>query len=259
MATVPSLDAEDRIIGPFAGRQLALASMGALLAVGVYLLLRPLGLVALPIAAVVAGAGAGLALLPPLVGLRHEQIPVALAVDALAPRRLVDAEILPLPRRAVGWRVRERVGRIRWPWQGWTRDGDLDLGRLGLVRIFAVSSLDFALLTPEEAQARVESFARLLNALDHPCQIVVRAEASPVPVPPAAPVLATLAADHATLLASYASRPRRRTYVVARAPSIPKLDAHADEIRSALAGMGLRARRLDRERVESLIGRAAGA
>lgn len=272
MATVPSLDAEDRIIGPFTGRQLALASVGAVVAIGAYWALQGIGvLVAMPIAAVMAGAGAGMALLPPLDGLRHERIPLMAAADALAPRRQVwGGDILPLPRHVTGWRIRERIGELRWPWRDVTEQGDLNLGRAGLARIYSVTSLDFGLLTPEEQQARVESFARLLNTLDHPIQIVVRAETAPghaVPAvasggfplfPPASSALSALAADHAELLRSYSTQPRRRTYVVARASSRPALDAHADEIASALAGMGLRARRLDRDRVEALIGRAVG-
>ncbi|MQA02168.1 MAG: PrgI family protein [Streptosporangiales bacterium] len=76
--------------------------------------------------------------------------------------RADDTEPLPAP--------------LRLPAHAITEDGIVDLGPDGAAVVLACSTVNFALATDAEQQARVASFARWLNSLAEPAQVVVRTE-----------------------------------------------------------------------------------
>jgi hypothetical protein len=67
-------------------------------------------------------------------------------------------------------------GPLRLPAQGVRADGVIDLGRDGAVVLAACSTVNFALKTPVEQEALVAVFARYLNSLSGPLQVLIRAE-----------------------------------------------------------------------------------
>jgi hypothetical protein len=86
--------------------------------------------------------------------------------------------------RAPAW-VRTTAGRgdklplpapLRLPAKGITTDGLVDLGPDGSTALVSASTVAFGLRTPGEQNSLVAGFARWLNSLDAPVQILVRAE-----------------------------------------------------------------------------------
>jgi hypothetical protein len=99
-----------------------------------------------------------------------------------APHRLVptDEPIHPAP----AW-VSTTGGRgdmlplpapLRLPAKGITGDGLIDLGPDGTTALVAASTVAFGLRSPGEQNGLVAGFARWLNSLDSPTQILVRAQ-----------------------------------------------------------------------------------
>ena len=72
---------------------------------------------------------------------------------------------------------------LRLPVAGVRADGIVDLGADGLAVICRASAVTFSLRTPAEQEALVAGFARFLNSLGEPVEILVRAE--PVDLTPA--------------------------------------------------------------------------
>ena len=111
-------------------------------------------------------------------------------------------------------------------------DGIVDLGADGLALVCRASAVTFTLRTPAEQEALVAGFARFLNSLAEPVEILVRAE--PVDLTPAIdalldaapglphPALEAAARGHARFLADLADRRdllRREVLVVLRQAS----------------------------------------
>jgi hypothetical protein len=65
---------------------------------------------------------------------------------------------------------------LRLPAKGITADGLIDLGPDGTVALVSASTVAFGLRTADEQNGLVAGFARWLNSLDAPVQILVRAE-----------------------------------------------------------------------------------
>ena len=118
---------------------------------------------------------------------------------------------------------------LRLPFAGVGADGIVDLGVDGLAMICRASAVTFSLRTPAEQEALVAGFARWLNSLDRPAQILVRAE--PVDLTPSIdalldaapglphPALEAAARGHAAFLADLGARRdllRREVLVVLR-------------------------------------------
>jgi hypothetical protein len=171
------LDRPDRILLGLTARQLAILSAAGLAA---WIVGRPLaGLLGLPAAATVAApvglVGIGLAL-----GWRD-----GLPLDRLArsglrwwwrPKRLAVApDGIPA---APAWAgpPSPPVAPLAGPVHGLQPSGVLELGGQGWALICQATPVNLSLRTPVEQQALLAGFARLLQALDQPVQLLVRTD-----------------------------------------------------------------------------------
>lgn len=99
-----------------------------------------------------------------------------------APHRLVptDEEIRPAPAWVVTTGGRgdklPLPAPLRLPAKGITADGLIDLGPDGTTALVSASTVAFGLRSPGEQNGLVAGFARWLNSLDAPTQILVRAQ-----------------------------------------------------------------------------------
>jgi hypothetical protein len=145
---------------------------------------------------------------------------------------------------------------LRLPVTDVRADGIVDLGVDGLAVICRASAVTFSLRTPAEQEALVAGFARFLNSLSEPVEILVRAE--PVDLTAAIdalldaapglphPALEAAARRHARFLADLAHRRdllRREVLVVLRQRSgddpTGRLHRRASEAATALAAAGV--------------------
>jgi PrgI family protein len=171
------LDRPDRILLGLSARQLGILTIGGLAAWTIEALLEPL--VGLPAAIAVAAppalAGVGLAL-----GWRDGLPLDRLAVAGLGwwrqPKRRVVAPdgILATPTWA-GPRGLP-VAPLDGPIHGLDPTGVVDLGGQGWALVCQATPVNLSLRTPEEQQALLASFARLLHALTGPVQVLVRSD-----------------------------------------------------------------------------------
>ena len=163
---------------------------------------------------------------------------------------------------------------LRLPFAGVSAEGIVDLGPDGLAVICRASAVTFSLRTPTEQEALVASFARWLNGLDRPAQILVRAE--PVDLTPSIdalldaapglphPALESAARGHAAFLADLAARRdllRREVLVVLRQPprrcdAPARLLRRAAEAATALAAAGVTLVALDGPAAAACLARA---
>lgn len=121
---------------------------------------------------------------------------------------------------------------LRLPARGLSKEGLIDLGPDGVAAIAEVSTVSFALRTPDEQDVLVAVFGRWLNSLSGPAQILVRAErvdltqaiselehnARQLPHP----ALTAAAQEHAAFLANISARHdllRRQVLLIIREPS----------------------------------------
>jgi hypothetical protein len=267
------VDREDVLIAGMTARQLGLASAGALLLAGLWAVTKPLlpapAFLALasPVAAVFAVVALGRR-----DGVSADRLLVAWVRHALGSRGLVPApEGVPALPAGVGGPPSPGVLRLPVERVG---DGVLDLGGDGVAAVCRVSSLNFGLRTGDEQEAIVASFARWLNSLSGPVQVVVRAErvdvaelagslvdaSSSLPHP----ALADAALEHSRFLAELASRRdvlRRVVLLVLREPAGPGaadlLRRRVDDAASALSGAGVGVSPLSDEEAVAALAAAA--
>ncbi len=266
----------DRIAFNLTARQLAvLATTGLLawlLATTAQLLVPSLvaDALALPLVAV----GAALAL-GQHDGLGLDQLALAALLQARAPRRQVPApEGVPAPPDLLaGIPTGPRPGPLALPARGIGPDGLVDLGGDGMALVCQASTVNFALRTPEEQEALVAAFARVLHALTGPVQLVVSAErvdlarlvrdlhqrAGGLPHPR----LEQCARDHARFLGELARRRdvlRRTWLLVLRDPTRPdagaRLARRAEEAAALLHAAGVQLVPLDQPHAHAAVGRA---
>jgi hypothetical protein len=152
-------------------------------------------------------------------------------------------------------------------------DGVIDLGSDGLALVCRASAVTFALRTPTEQEALIAGFARFLNSLGEPIQILVRAE--PVDLTPTIdrildaapglphPALEAAAREHARFLAELAERRdllAHEVLVVLRQAKIQdaagRLHRRAASAAAALAGAGVTLVALDGAGAAECLGRA---
>ena len=203
----------DRVLAGLTARQLAVLAVAGVALWAAYSATRRVvppaafAAVALPL----AGTSAFLAL-GRVEGLPAERA-LALAWRQLrSPRRLVTAPGgVAAPPGFVAAPPGPLPSPLRLPFGAVGDDGVVDLGREGRALLARASSVTFSLRTPAEQEALVGAFARWLNSLTEPVQLLVRAE--PVDLAPmvdaiveAAPSLPDLALeaaarDHARFLA----------------------------------------------------------
>jgi PrgI family protein len=170
-----NVELEDRLAFGLTGRQLAILAATLVCAYGAESLLAELLPTPLALAAALLVAAAGLVLsLARHAGLRGEQLALALAHFALAPRRLVLApEGLPAPLPGPGSR---RVAALEPPVARILGSGLVELADGSHCRILSARGTSFALRGSDEQTAFVAAFGRFLNGTGEPLQIVVQRE-----------------------------------------------------------------------------------
>ncbi|MEU8974826.1 PrgI family protein [Streptomyces monashensis] len=172
----------DRLLGPFTARQTGILAAAALVLYGGWWATRPF-MTALAYAALVvpvAGAVAALAVgRREGVGLDHFLF-CALA-HARTPKRRVHAPegVPPLPACVPGrWATAAGPApdAMRMPYGGVTSEGVLDLAREGKAALATCSTVNFELRSAAEQQCLISAFARWLNSLTGPAQVLVRCD-----------------------------------------------------------------------------------
>lgn len=271
------VEREDRLLAGLSARQLAiLAAAGVALWAG-YALTKTF--LPLPVFAGLAFAVAAAAVVLALGrrdGLSADRLARAALGQVRSPRRLV-----PAPEGVAGappW-LPAKPGPLPAPLQLPARDleahGVVDLGADGAALVCEATSLNFGLRTEAEQEAVVAAFARFLNSVTAPFQVVARAERADLAEAVASldeaagglphRALEEAAREHARFLAGLAARHdvlRRQVLVVFREPR-PGDDVgdtllrRADEAASVLAAAGVGLSALSTDQVAAVLARVA--
>lgn len=250
------VDREDRLLAGLTARQLGYLAAAGLVLAGLWSATR--SLFPAPVFVVVASPLAALAAVVALGrgdGLPADRLALAALRHVRSNRRLVPAPE-GLPALPLGVPRAPLPAPLSFPVAGVDRGGVVDLGDAGIAVLCRASSLNFGLRTDAEQHALVAVFARCLNSLAAPVQILVRAERVDVGAAVTAlrqaarsmpsPVLEDAATRHAEFLDDLAARRdvlRRVVLVVFREPSGPGaadlLRRRVEEAASTLAGAGI--------------------
>lgn len=256
------VDRPDTLLAGLTARQLAILAVAAVAIWAAYVAARlvvPLAVFA-GLAVPVAGVAVTLAL-GRRDGLGADRLAAAALRQARRPRRMVLAPngVNPPPTWA-GQPSLPLPAPLALPLTGIGGHGVIDLGADGAALVCRAAAVTFALRTPAEQQGLVAGFARWLNSLDQPAQILVRA--TPVDLAPTIraleqaagglphPGLEAACVDHARFLADLAAGAdllTREVLVVLREPCLPgraedaaaALRRRAQEATSALAAAGV--------------------
>ncbi|MEV7012681.1 PrgI family protein [Streptosporangium sp. NPDC051022] len=266
----------DKIVWGFTARQVAILGVtgGTLYlgytAVGERLPLTACAGLALPVAVLgillAVGTHDGISLDRfVLAAIRHQR----------SPKHLVAADDVPAAPAWMAARSAPLPALLRLPARGVIGDGLIDLGPDGVAAIAEVSTVSFALRTPDEQDALVAVFGRWLNSLSGPVQILVRAERIELAETVNAlldgardlphPALADAAREHAAFLADLATRHellRRQVLLVIREAAVgangrtsaaARAYRRLDEAGRVLGACGLTVRLLDTIAVTALL------
>jgi hypothetical protein len=270
----------DRLLANLTARQLAILSVAGVVLWVAYTATRHLvPLAVFATAACPFGAVSLLVSLGHIEGLPADRLVTAAWRQLRSPRRLVVApEGVRAAPAVVGIDAGPLPAPLRLPLAGISSDGIVNLGADGLAVVCRASSVTFSLRTPAEQEALVAGFARFLNALSDPVQLLVRAE--PVDLEPMVrallevapalphPGLEAAARDHAAFLAHLGARRtllRREVLVVLRhrssasSPSegaAERLGRRAEEAVSGLAAAGVILTVLDGDAATACLTRA---
>jgi hypothetical protein len=274
---------EDRLLGDLTARQVAILACTGLSLWGICTLVHTalpgLSVIALAAAALPLAAIAGTLALASRDGVSADRYLVAMIRHHRAPKRLVTAPgtIHPAPSflAELAGENEPLPDRFEHPVQHVTDAGLLDLGSEGTAGVAACTSVNFALRTGAEQEALVAGFARYLNALTGPVQILVRTrrlelgpligqllEAGPSMPHPA---LQAAAEDHAHFLAQLArtrSLLYRQALLAVREPAPPttagpRVRRRLAEATGLLAGAQITVRELDAGTVAEVLRDAA--
>lgn len=170
----------DRILGPLTARQTGILAAAALVLYGGYWILRPVMaplaylVMIVPVAGVVTaialGAREGIGL--------DRFLLAALSHSRAGKRRVYAPEGVPALPGIVPPRLARATGpmpeAMRMPCRGVSPVGVLDLGGQGRAAMARCSTVNFDLLSGAEQQGLVAAFARWLNSLTGPTQILTR-------------------------------------------------------------------------------------
>ena len=248
----------DKLLAGLTARQLAILAVAAVILWAGYAATRHLvpvaayGAVAVPIGAVAVTLALG-----KMEGAAADRWVAAAWRHHRSPRRLVPApEGVQPPPAFLGVPAGPLPAPLRLPVGEVAADGTVDLAGDGMALLCRASAVTFSLRTPVEQEALVASFARFLNSLAEPVQILVRAE--PVDLTPTIdalldaapglphPALEAAARGHAQFLADLAARRdllRREVLVVLRQPAgndaAGRLQRRAAEATAALGAAGV--------------------
>lgn len=190
----------DRLLGPFTARQTAILAVAALVLYGGWWATRPFmtslayAVLVIPMAGAVAALAVGRR-----EGIGLDRFLLCALAHARAPKRHVHAPegVPPLP-TVVPDRWAAAAGpppaAMRMPYDGITADAVLDLHREGKAALATCSTVNFELRSPAEQQSLTAAFARWLNSLTGPTQLLVRCHRIDL-----APLADTLQQDAAAL------------------------------------------------------------
>ncbi|MEV0619515.1 PrgI family protein [Nonomuraea sp. NPDC050404] len=236
------VDQDDRIVGSCTARQVAILGGTAALLYVAYLIAGEHIDLLVFVAGALPVAVAGLLL---AIGRRHgvplDRYLLAALRHLVSPKALASSsEQAPAAPAWVPAHTRRQPAPLRLPARGVIGDGLIDLGPDGVAAVAEVSTVNFALRTPEEQDALVATFGRWLNSLSGPAQILLRAQR--VDLAPtinqliegtgalAHPALTAAAHEHAAFLADLSGRHdllRRQVLLIVREPSGGGQDAAA--------------------------------
>jgi hypothetical protein len=258
------VERDDRLLGNLTARQLAILAVTGVVLWGVYTATRHVlppiafGAVAAPV-----GALSVMIALGRFEGVSADRALVAAWRHRRSPRRLVPApDGVPDVPSFIGIDSTDDPAALRLPVAGVADDGIIDLGPDGLALVCRAAAVTFSLRTPVEQEALVAAFARWLNAVADPVEIVVRAETvdlgafiaellDSAPRLPH-PGLESAAREHAAFLRSLGTDRdllRRQVLVVLRQPAgegaSGRLHRRAAEAAASLAGAGVSLSTLD--------------
>lgn len=270
----------DRLLGPFTARQCALLATAAAVLYGVWWATRPFMAPLAFAALVVPVAGAVAALvLGRREGIGLDRFALAALAHARTRGRRVHApEGVPRLPEVVPARWAKTAGpqpaAMNMPYAGISEGGVLDLRGAGTAALATCSTINFELRSPAEQQALTAGFARWLNSLTGPAQVLVRCHR--IDLAPLAeglqqdaaglphPTLEQAARDHAVFLADLAATGAligRQIVLVARESQAAhgrrggqgRVVQRIDEAARALAGAELAVTPLDGEQSAQLI------
>jgi PrgI family protein len=262
------IDRADTVVGRLTARQVIILGIAAAAGWVLFMALHSvLPLWALAALALPAAGTAGALAFSRRDGLPLDRFAAAAARHLAAPKRLVHAPegISPVP-DWVAVPGQPLPAPLTLPATAVTDGGVVQLGRDGAAVLIACSTVSFALRTPAEQDALTAAFARLLNSLTVPVQILVRAE--PLDLRPAVaalrqaapglphPALEQAALDHAAFLQDLAATRdllARQVIVAVREPAgrdhgdgaAGRARRRAEELLRHLAATGIPARILD--------------
>ncbi|MEU5859757.1 PrgI family protein [Nonomuraea sp. NPDC047529] len=269
------VEQDDHVVGRFTARQMAILGTTATLlyvaylTIGEHIDLLVFATGALPVA--VAGL---LLAVGRREGISLDRYLLTVVRHMVSPKAL--SSLPEQPPAAPEWvasRSDTRPAPLRMPARGVTGDGLIDLGPDGVAAVAEVSTVSFALRTPEEQDALVATFGRWLNSLSGPTQILLRAQR--VDLAPAInhlmesanalahPALAAAAHEHATFLADLSASHdllRRQVVLIVREPANGGVDAAAaralrrvEEAARLLPACGVTVRLLNAEATNAVL------
>ena len=173
------VDQPDKVLAGLTARQVAIAAVAAVLIWAGWLAARRvMPLPAFAALAAPAGVAAAALVTGQRDGLPLDRLLLAAWRQRRAPRRLVAApEGIPAP---PAWAAPPGPPppppAVLAPlWRHIGPDGVIGLGSAGAAAVAAVSTVNFALRSPEEQDALAAAYGRWLNSLTGPVQILVRA------------------------------------------------------------------------------------
>ena len=277
------VDRPDKILAGLTARQVAIAATAAVIVWAGWVAARHV--VPLPVFAVLA-APVALAATALVIGERDgmslDRLLAAAWRQARSPRRLVTApEGIPA---APAWAAPPgpplpAPALLAPLWRHIAADGVIGLGAGGAAAVAAVSTVNFALRSPEEQDALAAAYGRWLNSLTGPVQILVRAGRADLSAAVAAlrqaapalphPALEQAALDHAAYLDDLAADRdvlTRQALLIIREPghggraggtAAARAAQRAAEAARLLSGADLQVEVLDGGRVTALLAACA--
>lgn len=269
------VDREDQLLAGLTGRQLLILAVPTIGLWAAYMATR--SLLALPLFAAIAFPFAVVALTLALGrqdGLSADRLALQAIKQTRAPRRLVPGGGIPNVGRNRQSKAEPPTAELDLPAKNIDEDGVVDLGKRGFALVCEASSINFGLRNPAEQAVLVLAFARFLNSINTPIQIVIRAEQADLTETVSAlrvtasglahPNLKAAAIEHADYLEGLASKRevlRHQVLVVITESrtadeSEGTLHRKADDARAALAPAGITLKALTPNEARSVIARA---
>lgn len=178
MTRIPAdIDREDPLVFGLSARQLCILAGAAAVAWLLYGLARAVAPMPIATAAAVPVVAVGVALaVGQRDGMSGDRFTLALLRYVRSRHRLVPMTDDGVPREALRSFDRGLLAALQLPVRDISDDGQIDLGGDGETWLMHVTPVNFSLRTTEEQSALVAGFARFLNSVQTPMQVVVRSE-----------------------------------------------------------------------------------